>query len=117
MGLSAEEVCVIIKVCGEAKVTELKLGDLQVIFLPKEETRPGVTLKSPLASLDQAPPPLTAAEIAEIQRKEAKKALERDEARVRKEQLEEMFLTDPLRAEELLRQGELEPDGDEDEEA
>ena len=105
-GLTLEELCAILKACGEARVTELKFGDLHVHFgkaAQMETNQVG-------SHVDMAPDPRAAKEIAGNQIKEAKRSLELDEMRVRNEQISELFLTDPLRAEELLRNGELDPD-------
>lgn len=105
--LTALEVCSILKSCRELGVAELEFGALYVTFVPRPDK---VEVFSTI-------PTLSAREIAETQAKLAKKSLELDEMRLRDEQLGELVITDPLKYEELLRNGELSSDVGETEEA
>lgn len=114
---SAEEVCLIIEACGEAGVAELKFGDLYLRFGTKTEPEHQTThVLTPrvLGTSKKASSPEPAAEIAATQSEMAEKSLLADEIALREQELAEMFLTDPARAEELLMQGEL-TDDEEDE--
>lgn len=104
--LTVEEICSIIKTCGESGVTVLKFGDLYV-RLGKQ---------TPDTPAEQVLTPQVAAEIATNQAKVAEKALLADEIALKEQRLAELVLTDPVLAEELLTQGELRADGDENRE-
>lgn len=65
-------------------------------------------------SLDAAPlelPTPAAAMAVPNHEAQAAEALEMDALELRERQLEELLLTDPLQAEEMIRLGELEEDG------
>lgn len=100
--LSSEAICVIIESCAKHGVAELKFQDLHVKFG-----------KSAIQELGPQNSNSPEAEISEEQHEEqTAHAIEKDEVDLREEQLEELFLTDPMAAEEMLRNGEFE-DADE----
>ncbi len=99
--LPTDELCSIITACGGAGVSELKFGDLNITFgLPPRQIRF-------LREANRPPASKTGTAISEIQEQEAEKALEEDELALRDEQIENLFIEDPVRAEELLERGEL----------
>jgi hypothetical protein len=118
--LSAEEVCSIIEVCGKAKVTLLKLGDLQVEF-GKQTEPPALRYQPPnlwadldqrIASLDTAHPSTPAAAMAESLEKENERALVNDEMAFKRDQLAMLTIEDPVALEEMINNGELDEDDD-----
>jgi hypothetical protein len=100
--LSTEEVCLIIKACGESQVSKLKFRDLQLWF--------GTNSKSD-GSLVAGSSPTPDTEISEIQTQVSKAAFEQEELDTRDEQVKQMLIEDPYEAEKLLIHGELTEDG------
>jgi hypothetical protein len=103
--LAVADICRIIEACGQNHVVELEFHDLRLKF----------GQKTPLEHVEQASAPLPAAEIAaleRIQKKEAEKALLADEIETKEQQLAMALLEDPMLAEELQIQGELENGSD-----
>lgn len=97
--LSGEEVCKIIETCAKNKVYSLKCGPLELSFSPaKELSAPGPTI-----------PASNPEKIIQEQQEEQKKAIEEEELDTREDQIADLLLTDPAKAEELMEQGELEP--------
>ena len=96
--LTAEEVCIILKTCGEAKVAELQFGPLHVWF----DKSVAKIVK------EECPIPLPATEIAETQEIIAKEAHIEEEIRTREDQVAELWITNPQKAEEMVLKGELE---------
>ncbi len=109
---SVKDLCSILKACGAAQVDELKLGDLYVRF--RTQTEPPSPLAEPEEVTEPSPPPAVA--IAATQEKIAELTQVQDELAMRQDQLDLMMIEDPLRAEELMAQGELELDAGSDEE-
>ena len=118
--LSVGEVCDILTLCRTAGVAKMKFRDLDVEFSPKgpeptiitqslsDLTIPELTerykkLKKPVST-----PPAT--DLAEQQAQAAEKALVADEIELREQQLAELWVTDPAKAEQLLMSGELRDD-------
>jgi len=117
--MTTAQVCEILKACGEVAVTELKFGGLHVKFSPKAEVPSFADLahaRAMQASMDMTPAPQSATEIAGIQTQEAAHALQRDETFLRREQIADLWITNPAKAEELLANGELTEDDATDEE-
>jgi hypothetical protein len=89
-------------------VLELKFGALEARF--------GVAL--PPQSTEHGSAPTLAEKVPEktIQAQQQAEALshEEQEIRLREDQIAELLLTDPLKAEELMENGELMPTGDAD---
>lgn len=114
------DVCSIIEVCGKAKVTLLKFGDLQVEFGPQapsppplmHEVSPWTPYIPQARALASASPSTPATEIADTQAKEAEKALAQDELAVRKDQLSQLGIENPVAYEEMINNGELDEDDD-----
>lgn len=108
-GLTPEGLCSILRACRESQVSELKFGPLHVKFGPPVDPEP----------VKPTPAPATATEIADTQKNIAKESLAQDEAKLRETQLALAFIENPMLAEQMLMDGELEPHGDDgaDEEA
>lgn len=99
--LTVDEVCRILDASARTGVSLLKLGDLHVEFGRKEPEPSRVP--SPLR-----PDAIPAAEMAVLQLKEQNRSTELDELQLREDQIAELLLTDPLAAEEMIRNGDLE---------
>lgn len=107
--LQVHEICQIIKACADAGVTSLKCGPLELsfgkqtetIFIPKQHTVTEIT-DDHQKDLDRI----------------ADDSLEDDEIRYRRDQIDQMMIENPSKAEELLASGELvdDDDGSDDEE-
>jgi hypothetical protein len=108
--LSSDEVCGIIEACGKARASELKFAGLYLRFDRSVETAGPYGLDQ-VDRVTSSPPE---AEISEIQKTQAADSLVQDEILHKRERLSEMLITDPVEAERLLMQGELEDDGDSD---
>ena len=95
--LQVYEICQIIKACADYGVTSLKCGPLELSFGKQTEKIP------------QEQPAVT--EITEDQLKELdtieNDAHEEEEVRFRREQIDQMMIENPSKAEELLASGEL----------
>lgn len=114
--LDSTEVCVIIESCAKHGVTSLKWGALEISFTPSGK-RPEETLANEQAGADlaiKAHQTIPDAEISDKRHAENNKdALELNEIELREEQLAELQITDPLAAEQLIRDGDLEDVNDE----
>jgi hypothetical protein len=97
--LSAESIVDLIKISAASGLTSLKFGDLQLEFGPKKIP------DASTASRTEIPDEKAIAQLS-------KEALEDQELALRQEQIDNMLVEDPLRAEELIAQGELVPDDD-----
>jgi hypothetical protein len=99
--LSSEEVCSIIKACGESHITELKFRGLEL----RRDPAPVLQLANTY--------PVT--EITETQHnKQTANSIETEEIRLKADQIRELQISDPLAYEQMLARGELE-DADDDE--
>lgn len=91
------EIREILNSCRESGVTQLKIGDLEVSFLPLEKKNPQVATPE--------------------EQKKAKEfendAFKENERRVKMEQLSQLRISDPETYEELISEGELENAGEE----
>lgn len=105
--LTAAKACLIIEASARAGVTLLQLGDLYVEFTQKREE----PMRTP--SPWSADAISTAAMVVPLQEAEENRSTEMDELRLREEQIEELLLTDPLAAEEMIRTGDLAEETDE----
>lgn len=102
MNYTASELSKIIKACKEAKVKELRLGDLHVIF---EIIEPKIE-----ATIPQPP----SSQEAKIKAEElARNFLEKQEFETKEERLARMALEDPAQFEDLMASGDLEDGGKE----
>jgi len=110
-GLSSDEVCSIIKVCGEVKVSCIQYRDLTVWFGPQPELSDLPRLDSNLAA--SMPSSQTEAAISAIQENQAKEALEQDEEKLKEDELALMLIENPQMAEKLLIEGKLDEEADE----
>lgn len=95
--LSSKEVCDIVRTCEAAGVAHFSLGTLVIDFGKKAEAR--IPVLAPEAAISDAQTTI------------AKEALEQDELTIKQDQLAQMFVEDPARAEALLLAGELEENG------
>ena len=94
--LTPEGVCRILETAARVGVRELKFSTLH-FFLGSD-----VTTAQSLGS-----PPAPAPEMADTHQKIAEDALVQDEIAVRESQLAQMFIEDPMRAEQMLAEGDL----------
>lgn len=112
MSLSTVDVCAIIKACGEAGVRRLSFDGLRLsLEKPSSDPRPPTPNPweigpGPSLATPSVPTP-TAPEHSEIE----KDTLEADELAIREAQMAELWITNPLRAEELISSGELTGNG------
>lgn len=114
--LSAKEICDILAACERHGVSEMQFGDLSVKRGPKNPLDLGVTASQ------AAPAPETGAQPTDTDSENAiseakhdqlnQEALETDELLTREEEIAMLLITDPAKAEEMMRNGELE-DADE----
>lgn len=98
MNLTAKELCEIIEACDKAKVTSLKIGDIEVVF----DTKPIAAKNSPVqqpSSTDQGQEISNPIKFEEISTN--------PEVEDAKDSFEELHISDPSRFEELVGQGEL----------
>lgn len=96
--LSTKEVCRIIKLGKKAGLSELKFGELHVSF------------KSPIEQVAKATmrqPRIPSVPVKAPTENTQKEALAQDELRLREDQLAMALIEDPVRYEQLLRDGEL----------
>lgn len=112
--LSSQEVCAILDSCAKNNVTVLKFGGLQVRFgTTAEASTTNTTLGSqgPIASTSTN----SDTKISEPNHDAINKdTLETEELLTREEQIQELYLTDPLEAERLMDAEELESDADDE---
>lgn len=104
----AEELCKIIATCRRAGVSSFKLGALEIVFSPAStKIEPATAL--PQESIGAAPTP--AAEVPEetirAQTKIEESSIEEQGIQTREEQIAELLITDPLKAEEMMMEGDL----------
>jgi restriction endonuclease Mrr len=90
---SADDLVKIIEVCSKSGVQLFKSGDLEVNF--RQVHAPTIE------------PVFVPREIEEQAESQAREATEEEEVSFRKEQLEELLISDPARLEELIRSGDL----------
>lgn len=103
--LTVAEACLIISLSAKEGVSVLKFRGLQVEFGTLSKDRP-----EPPSSPSPWKPGVIPSAAMEVppHEEQAKEAAELDELRLREEQIEELLLTDPFKAEELIRDGDLE---------
>lgn len=100
-GLSGQDICEIIKTCGEVGVTEFRLSNLSFSFQARTET----VLPN---YLYQSPGPVT----ANTKAMDENSLIRPDEINAKENVLDNLHIEDPLQFEELLAQRELEDSGD-----
>lgn len=113
MALDGKEIPGIIESCAKNGVELLRFGGLELKLRPMtlKITPEGTLLvPEPTNSEHLSPSPEI---IVQEQQKEEVKAIEQDELALREEQIAELLITDPLRAEEMMEEGLLEKDVDE----
>lgn len=93
--LKSDEVCALIKACGESGVSSLKWGNLQVSFerSPKEP---------------ETPPAIPDTEISEEIAQSGTRRLEQEEFNTKEDELATMLIENPLEYERMLTNRELE---------
>lgn len=111
----ADEVCKIIATCRRAGVSSLKLGVLEVVF--GAQSAPPLPVLAQVSKSGAAPTP--AAEVPEetirAQHQVEQDSIEEQGIQTREEQIAELIITDPLKAEEMMMDGDLlEPEGSTD---
>lgn len=100
--------CAIIKACTEARVAVLKFGPLEVQF--HQQVEPLAFANGP-QGWQRVQPTQPEAEISDEQRQQMEEeALDRDEIRLKEDQLDQMLIEDPAEFEKLVAQNELEDD-------
>lgn len=108
----ADEICKIIATCRRCGVLKLEMGSIRVIFSG------GVAREArlPTEQVPQAASPTPEAQVPgqtiQAQQKLEEESHEEQAVLLREQQIAEMIIEDPLRAEELMEQGELEPIGE-----
>lgn len=106
---NAEDICKIVVACREAGVATLKCGPLEVSFIH-------VVKPPPLDPHITGPAPTPAGEVPEqiiqAQQQVEKTSHIEQEIQTRERQVAELMVTDPLLAEQLMEEGELEPAGE-----
>jgi hypothetical protein len=95
--LKSKDICEIIKACSEAKVAELKFGDLHVLFAPADMGRANDGLREPIVQTQD-----------EFAKQIERDSLFQDEIAAKEERLALMQIEDPAEYEKLLTSGELE---------
>jgi len=97
MNLTAKELCEIILACKEAHVTELKIGDIHIVFSAKPIVADNTPVPKPLET-EQAEnfTPIKVDEFSTNPKVEDEKT-----------EIEELQISDPVRYEEMLGRGEL----------
>lgn len=103
--LSPEQVCAIIKACGESQVRVLKFAGLYVEF----ERTP----LTPVVAEEVLPPPATEMAESQLKIEEGRGILQR-ELQIRDDQVAQMMIENPVLAEQLLMDGDLADDDDTD---
>lgn len=116
-GLATADVCLIIEKCDIHGVASLKFGDLELSFCPPVET-PALKRQPHRADSTGTVEPhstIPDATMSDQQHKNlSKAALEQDELTLREQEIAELLITDPLEAERMLRDEELEDDDDDE---
>lgn len=97
--LTSDDICKIIKACAENGVYKIKCSTLEVEF--------GQPKKNDPENNTELIPVLTQAEHDKMN----KDALEEEEIKTRDEQVRMMLIEDPLRAEEMIANGDFDEDG------
>ncbi len=100
--LSAQDICTIVDICARRRVVKLQFGPLLLEFEPAANKR------NPTSAPGPAKPEATE-EVIRAQTTIENNALESEELRTREDQIAELWITDPLKAEEMLANGELDP--------
>jgi hypothetical protein len=93
-GLTCQNICDILRICGETGVKDFKFQDLHVVFESKLHN-------------DKVIGHYSSGQEDGISTIESKTMLAQEELNYRDEQLANLQLTDPLLYEELVSQGEL----------
>lgn len=102
--LDSAEVCVIIEACAKHGVVELKFHDLELKFGKQTEQGTGL----PLNPGDNVALPPVAVMTEKDHEKNTESVLEEEEISLRENQIAELQIDDPVAAEELIMNGELE---------
>ncbi len=108
----ADEICKIIATCKKCEVSTFELGNLKVVF-----SSAGAREALPLdLQVPQAASPTPEAQVPgqtiQAQQRLEEESHEEQAVLLREQQIAEMIIEDPLRAEELMEDGELEPIGE-----
>lgn len=90
--LSGDAVCSIVDACAKSKVSHFRWGNLEFCFS---------------GSLALEPSPFKLAPEYALQEQIEKDEIEREEISTREDQIAELWITNPAKAEEMLEQGEL----------
>jgi hypothetical protein len=101
--LSSAEVCSILETSAKAGVSELKFGGLEVKFGKPAEERPRAPGPQPTPVLPVPVEALT----EEAHTTQSKESLELESIRIKERQFQELLITNPLLAEQMIENGEL----------
>ena len=102
---NGEDICNILDACARNGVTRIKLEGFEaelVVSIPHIER---IVEPQPTSAEEVRGNTIQAQQVVENQ------SLEEQELALKEEQIAEMLIVDPLRAEELMAMGELEPTG------
>lgn len=110
--LTIEEVCRMIEVCAKASVRRIEFGELRLEF---GEFRPA-SLDRPTQEAPELTTPTEAA-LSEMHDKQNEETLGVEEARTKEDRLALMLIEDPLQAEELITNGEIDFTEEDDDDA
>lgn len=105
--LKSDEVCAILKACGENGVRVLKFADLYVQFGPKPAPARQSSEISPTDVRATENPPSPDTEMSETATKIDQTTLDQLELQAKQDRLERMMLEDPAEYERLMASGDL----------
>lgn len=94
--LNIDNICALIRTCGEVGVKEVSFGRLHVVFGRKDQDTQASSPNLP----DKA--------LSEQSQSIEQRAFEQDEISTKDDQLAELVITDPLEYERLVASGDLE---------
>lgn len=103
--LSGEEICKILDSAAKSGVAVLKYGSLEMHFAPLAGARYTYPAPGP------ASPVTEPGNVIQEQAKEEEHALATEEIRTREEQFSELLVTDPLKYEQMLENGDFDTEG------
>lgn len=109
---NAAEICKIIAACREAGVVSFTMGQMVILWDLAEVNSPAFQAESGASPTPEAEVPVET--IRAKQAFQEKLSHEEQEIEAKERRIEELLLEDPLLAEEMMRDGELEKLGESD---
>lgn len=104
--LTARDIALILDACNKADVRVMKYAGLYLEFWPKRPQAPEPGVTQPELHLPELHTiPVT--EITAIQKQQSKESLFQGEQALKEDQIAELWITDPYKAEQMLANGEL----------